>query len=60
MHHGRWSPEEIIRVRDLLNETAKAVVDGPHSRSEKSVLIHSNRSTASATKSNAANCTCCA
>jgi DNA-binding PadR family transcriptional regulator len=37
MHHGRWSPEEIIRVRDLLNETAKAVVDGQHNRSEKSV-----------------------
>jgi DNA-binding PadR family transcriptional regulator len=35
MHHGRWSPEEIIRVRDLLNETAKAVADGPHNRSEK-------------------------
>jgi DNA-binding PadR family transcriptional regulator len=37
MHHGRWSPEEIIRVRDLLNETAKAVVDGTHNLSEKSV-----------------------
>jgi DNA-binding PadR family transcriptional regulator len=37
MHHGRWSPEEIIRVRDLLNETAKAVVDGPRPASEKSV-----------------------
>ena len=37
MHHGRWSPEEIIRVRDLLNETAKAIVDGPHTSSEKSV-----------------------
>ncbi|MEO4017326.1 MULTISPECIES: PadR family transcriptional regulator [Pseudomonas] len=29
MHHGRWSPEEILRVRDLLNNTAKAIVDGP-------------------------------
>jgi len=29
MHHGRWSPEEILRVRDLLNDTAKAIVDGP-------------------------------
>ena len=28
MHHGRWSPEEILRVRDLLNNTAKAIVDG--------------------------------
>jgi DNA-binding PadR family transcriptional regulator len=37
MHHGRWTPEEIIRVRDLLNETAKAVADGPQTRSEKSV-----------------------
>ena len=37
MHHGRWSPEEIIRVRDLLNETAKAVADGSHNRSEKSI-----------------------
>ena len=36
MHHGRWTPEEIIRVRDLLNETAKAIVDGPHTPSEKS------------------------
>jgi DNA-binding PadR family transcriptional regulator len=35
MHHGRWSPEEIVRVRDLLNETAKAVVDGPSNQSEK-------------------------
>ncbi|WP_413770493.1 hypothetical protein, partial [Vibrio vulnificus] len=23
-HHGRWSPEETQRVRDLLNDTAKA------------------------------------
>lgn len=37
MHHGRWSPEEIIRVRDLLNETARAVVDGPVKPSETSV-----------------------
>jgi len=37
MHHGRWSPEEILRVRDLLNNTAKAIVDGPQSASEKSV-----------------------
>ena len=29
MHHGRWSPDEILRVRDLLNDTAKAIVDGP-------------------------------
>lgn len=28
-HHGRWSPEEIRRVRDLLDATAKAIVDGP-------------------------------
>ena len=27
-HHGRWSPEEIMRVRDLLNDTAKAIIDG--------------------------------
>ncbi|WP_447794050.1 PadR family transcriptional regulator [Pseudomonas farris] len=37
MHHGRWSPVEILRVRDLLNNTAKAIVDGPviHPTSEK-------------------------
>ena len=29
MHHGRWSPAEILRVRDLLNNTAKAIVDDP-------------------------------
>jgi len=29
LHHGRWSPEEILRVRDLLNSTAQAIVDGP-------------------------------
>ena len=28
MHHGRWNPEEVLRVRDLLNSTAKAIVDG--------------------------------
>lgn len=28
-HPGRWSPEEIRRVRDLLNDTAKAIIDGP-------------------------------
>ena len=29
MHHGRWSPAEIRRVSVLLNNTAKAIVDGP-------------------------------
>jgi len=29
LHHGRWSPEEIIRVAALLNSTAQAIVDGP-------------------------------
>ena len=29
MHHGRWSPEEIARVRGLLDDTAKAITDGP-------------------------------
>lgn len=29
LHHGRWSPEEIIRVAGLLNGTAQAIVDGP-------------------------------
>lgn len=29
LHNGRWSQEEILRVRDLLNNTAKAIVDGP-------------------------------
>jgi len=28
LHHGRWNPEEITRVRDLLNDTARAIVDG--------------------------------
>ncbi|WP_166358650.1 PadR family transcriptional regulator [Pseudomonas akapageensis] len=31
MYHGRWSPDEILRVRDLLNDTAKAIVAGPQS-----------------------------
>lgn len=29
LHHGRWSPEEIVRVAALLNGTAQAIVDGP-------------------------------
>ena len=29
LHHGRWSAEEIVRVATLLNDTAKAIVDGP-------------------------------
>ena len=29
MHNGRWSREEIDRVRDLLNETAKAIAAQP-------------------------------
>ncbi|MDG9884984.1 PadR family transcriptional regulator [Pseudomonas putida CSV86] len=29
MHSGRWNPQEIERVRHLLNETAKAIVAGP-------------------------------
>ncbi|MCR8718821.1 PadR family transcriptional regulator [Pseudomonas syringae USA007] len=37
MHHGRWTPEEILRVSELLNTTAKAVVDGPQPASETSV-----------------------
>ncbi|UZE22710.1 PadR family transcriptional regulator [Pseudomonas sp. B21-056] len=28
-HQDRWSPEEILRIRDLLNGTAKAIIDGP-------------------------------
>lgn len=28
-HRGHWSPEEIQRVRDLLDATAKAIIDGP-------------------------------
>lgn len=35
MHHGRWNPEEILRVRDLLNDTAKAIVDGQQAAAEK-------------------------
>ena len=27
-HHGRWSPEEIVRVAALLNRTAQAIADG--------------------------------
>ncbi|RMU38952.1 PadR family transcriptional regulator [Pseudomonas syringae group genomosp. 3] len=37
MHHGRWTPEEILRVSELLNTTAKAVVDGPQPASEACV-----------------------
>ncbi|MBD1588062.1 PadR family transcriptional regulator [Pseudomonas typographi] len=29
MHHGRWTPDEITRVRDLLNATARAIAGGP-------------------------------
>ncbi|WP_085715768.1 PadR family transcriptional regulator [Pseudomonas sp. B28(2017)] len=29
LHHGLWNPEEIQRVSTLLNNTAKAIVDGP-------------------------------
>lgn len=32
LHHGRWSAEEIQRVANLLNDTAKAIVDGPTHR----------------------------
>ena len=28
LHHGHWSPQEIQRVHNLLNNTAKAIVDG--------------------------------
>lgn len=28
-HPGRWNPEEIRRVRDLLNDAAEAILDGP-------------------------------
>ena len=28
LHHGRWSPQEIQRVHNLLNNAAKAIVDG--------------------------------
>ncbi|GKS08576.1 PadR family transcriptional regulator [Pseudomonas syringae pv. theae] len=37
MHHGRWTPEEILRVSELLNTTAKAVVDGLQPASEACV-----------------------
>jgi DNA-binding PadR family transcriptional regulator len=36
LHHGRWNPEEILRVRDLLNDTARAIVEGQQPASEKS------------------------
>ncbi|MBC3449841.1 PadR family transcriptional regulator [Pseudomonas mosselii] len=29
MHSGRWTSEEIERVRNLLNDTAKAIASGP-------------------------------
>jgi DNA-binding PadR family transcriptional regulator len=29
LHHGRWTAQEIARVSDLLNTTARAIVDGP-------------------------------
>jgi DNA-binding PadR family transcriptional regulator len=34
MHAGRWTPEEIERVRTLLNDTAKAIVAGPQEKTE--------------------------
>ncbi|WP_430491812.1 PadR family transcriptional regulator [Pseudomonas fulva] len=36
MHQGRWTPEEIERVRDLLNVTAKAIAGGPHAPDQES------------------------
>ncbi|MFJ4372084.1 PadR family transcriptional regulator [Pseudomonas japonica] len=37
MHSGRWNPQEIERVRKLLNDTAKAIVAGPaHQPSQES------------------------
>jgi DNA-binding PadR family transcriptional regulator len=36
LHHGRWNAAEILRVSNLLNDTAKAIVDGPVSAPEKS------------------------
>ncbi|OPA93419.1 PadR family transcriptional regulator [Pseudomonas fluorescens] len=33
LHHGRWSAEEILRVSTLLNDAAKAIVDGPLAQS---------------------------
>ena len=29
LHHGRWSAQEIARVSELLNATARAIADGP-------------------------------
>lgn len=29
LHHGRWDHAETLRVRDLLNATARAIADGP-------------------------------
>ena len=29
MHHGRWNPAEVQRISLLLNNAAKAIVDGP-------------------------------
>ncbi len=39
MHNGRWNPEEILRVRDLLNNTAKAIVDGPGTPSSQEKAV---------------------
>ncbi|MGE8415190.1 MAG: PadR family transcriptional regulator [Pseudomonas sp.] len=39
MHNGRWNPEEILRVRDLLNNTAKAIVDGPATPSSQEKAV---------------------
>jgi DNA-binding PadR family transcriptional regulator len=36
LHHGRWNTAEILRVSTLLNDTAKAIVDGPVRPPEKS------------------------
>ena len=36
LHHGRWNAAEIMRVSTLLNDTAKAIVDGPVRPPEKS------------------------
>jgi len=35
MHSGRWTGEEIARVRDLLNDTAKAIAAGPASPTQE-------------------------
>jgi DNA-binding PadR family transcriptional regulator len=32
LHHGRWTTEEIERVRTLLNDTARAIANGPDAR----------------------------